>query len=577
MSVRQPGVWLLAAAVFLLTAPRSFAASVTDEVQDELATQAESMRHDLRKPEAAVETPEVEAEEEPPAPPAEEGPRFPLRRIRVEGNTLFDEGTIRRFSREFEDRESSFGELRRFTDAITSMYRSHGYVTSRAFIPPQKLTDGDVTVRFLEGKVGRVFVEGNRHFKKSVYERELRLRPDRLLRYQDVESTVYFINRGRDRKAKAYLIAGELPGTTDLVLKVEEKNPIHMAYEYNNRGTKLTHRGRHVFRFEHNNVRGEGDTLDATATMAEEGAITGGGFLYNLTATQRLALQLEASLAETMLVREFKRSEIKGESFSISPGITYAFTRSPAFSVDGVAAFDVKESKTLVDDLKTSFDRIRALRAGPHFTWQDAGGRTLASAEGRWAFGDFLGSLSENDPNASRAGAGGSFSVYTASIVRLQRLPAAWAVTKGTYLILRGGGQWADEILPSSELYRIGGAGTVRGYPESDASGESGWNGSLEWDFPARFLGEAKVPFFPKTRWRDALTFDLFLDGGKAFQYERLTSGAVKDRFLLGAGGGLRFEIGRTVSLSIDYGVPIGDDSSDEDAPLVHFAGRMGF
>ena len=123
----------------------------------------------------------------------------------------------------------------------------------------------------------------------------------------------------------------------------------------------------------------------------------------------------------------------------------------------------------------------------------------------------------------------------------------------------------------------MGGAYSVRGYPESDSAGDLGYNFSGELNAPVPFLPQNwRVPF-SKSTWWDTVRLVGFIDGGKVFLRNKSSAAAVKDRFLLGTGFGVRADLGRNFSLQLDLGYPIGDDSSDLNQKQAHLSLRGGF
>ena len=117
----------------------------------------------------------------------------------------------------------------------------------------------------------------------------------------------------------------------------------------------------------------------------------------------------------------------------------------------------------------------------------------------------------------------------------------------------------------------------MRGYPESDASGDYGYNLSSELNIPAFFLPKNWQIPFRKEKWADTIRLVGFIEGGKTFFREKSAEGAVKDKFLLGTGFGVRFDLNNNVSFVVDLGWPLGDKSTDEDQMQVHLSLRAGF
>ncbi|MDD5595645.1 MAG: POTRA domain-containing protein, partial [Candidatus Omnitrophica bacterium] len=65
----------------------------------------------------------------------------------------------------------------KIADKITEIYRKKGRTTSRAYLPPQTIKDGILTIKVIEGKVGKIDIRGNRYFRTSLLEKKLNLSP----------------------------------------------------------------------------------------------------------------------------------------------------------------------------------------------------------------------------------------------------------------------------------------------------------------------------------------------------------------------------------------------------------------
>ncbi len=457
-------------------------------------------------------------------------------------------------------------------DKITEACIVAGHTTSQAYIPPQKVMDGVVTIKILEGKIGKIRVEDNRYFREEVYLDAIRLKPGSVFAYKDLESSLYYLNQKPDLKVKSYIVAGETPETSDIVLKAEERSPTHAYYAFNNRGTRLTHRQRHEIHFDNNSMLGYGDVLNTGFSMAEEGAFDALFVAYEFPIERTgTTLNLETSYVTSRLVGDLASQKITGKNISIFPSVTQNLVRSRKFMLDWLLGFDYTDSKSLADGDRISFDKMRVLKTGPRMTFQDAGGRTLLSADVDWGIPDILAGSEENDSNVSRVNSSGDFTFYTAGLSRIQKLP------ESMYAVLRTNGQWTNDTLTSVKEFRAGGAYSVRGYPESDALGDYGYNFSAELNAPLPFLPKDwEIPRFKK-KAGDAVRMTVFLDGAQTFFKERVLETTVKNSFLLGAGFGIKVNLADNVSLQLDLGWPIGDDSSEKNRVQTHISLKAGF
>ena len=506
-------------------------------------------------------------------PPQDNGPKIFIKKIILQGNQTLPEAEIFKFTQPLENRETSLTELKKAAFLITQLYRSKGFLTTRAFIPPQKIIDGEVTLQIMQGKIGSITLKDNKWFKDSVYLNYFsKVKPNSNFQSEDLETSLYYLNQKEDRRAKAYLMPGEEAGTSDLVLKAEERYPLHAYYEFNNRGTKLTNRARNTVGFEATNLTGVDDTLDFGTSAGQEGSFQAGWAQYTLpiheTGTE---FSLAANYSHTKLVREFRPLKIGGESFTINPSILQNIIRKRTVALDGYFGLEIKDSKSTISSNTSYYDRMRVLKIGPRLSVQDNWGKTIFNADMHVGLGSFLGGLHSDDPHASRPNTGDNFVYYSGEIARLQSLPLS------SYLLLQGSWQWSPTDLTSLEQFRAGGMYSVRGYPEAESTGDSGYTLTSELNFPVPFvpanfkLPKIKVPF------GEAVRLVGFYDLGETNYHNRSVVSEAKDHFLMGAGFGLRLNLGPYTSVRLDRGYPIGDKSSDKNNPQLYLSVRSGF
>ena len=562
----------------LILAPERLLADNSSDPQaaaQDLYSQAESFKKESTKlPEPKPkEKPEINAEQQKEDTIDEsKGPKFVLKQINLEGNTLFSREDLDQYIILYLNKEQTLGKMKSLARLITHHYQSYGFGTSRAYVPPQSIENSIVTIKIVEGKVGKISVEGNKYYSKEIYEKALDLKSGAILNFKDLEQGLDNINQSSNRKAKAYLAAGVEPLTSDIVLKTEENNPLYIYYTFNNHGTKLTHRARNGVGVNHTNITGHDDTLNAAFSLAEEDAFRGESLAYSFPIQKTgTTLSLATSYSDTRLVKHFKPLDITGESLAVMPEISQNFIKKTDFQLNGILGFEYMDSKTSISQTKLNVDRLRILKLGPQMIFSDPGGQTSLNGQFHLGIPDFLGGSKDHDVRSSVANAGGDFTYYTADISRIQRFVAT------SYLTFKAGGQWTSETLPSSERFRGGGAYSVRGYPESDALGDYGYNFSAELNAPVYFLPKDwQVPFSNK-KWVDSVRMVGFLDGASTYLRERVLPTDEKNKFLLGTGVGIRIDLGRNFSLQADLGFPVGDDSSDKNNKQFHIEIRSSF
>ena len=119
----------------------------------------------------------------------------------------------------------------------------------------------------------------------------------------------------------------------------------------------------------------------------------------------------------------------------------------------------------------------------------------------------------------------------------------------------------------------IGGADSVRGFPENEYLADYGWVNNIELRTPAFFIPAIlKVPYDKKhTSLSEAVQLVGFLDLGKGYlNNPRVNETA--DKYLVGAGFGFRFNFYDHLRGRIDLGFPVGNEKpSDGSNSTLHF------
>ncbi|MCA9397032.1 MAG: ShlB/FhaC/HecB family hemolysin secretion/activation protein, partial [Candidatus Omnitrophica bacterium] len=414
---------------------------------------------------------------------------------------------------------------------MTNYYRANGYITSRAYIPFQKIENQTAVLNILEGLPGTLSVEGSRYFSSSYYENAFKLKSNKPLNSTELEESLREINRNSHINSKLYLLAGERPGTTDIILKTEETDPVSIYYQWHNKGSSSTHHSRHVFHFDHDSFLGNGDSLRAAYILTEEGSITGGYTYYSFAAPNPdLVFRISGSYFRSLLTNHLKPSEIKGVSTAITTGASYTLHRGAASLHQADAGLEFKDSKTSLNDLKINMDRMRVATIGIRFLTEIYGLRVYGTQDTHIGIPDLLGGSQQNDLNTTRINTGGSFTYYTGALTAIQKIQRYQSVK------LTASGQISNENLTSLERFRAGGSNSVRAYPESDSSGDSGYLISGEFSSPIPGLNPDLKSMLSKKPLGSTYRWMLFFDLAKTYNLERITAESEKNRLLMGAG-----------------------------------------
>lgn len=158
-----------------------------------------------------------------------------IEKISIKNSTIFDEDDFEELIKPYLNNCNGMKNLSNLRDKISNMYIDKGYVTSRAYFKPQDLSDAEIEIHILEGKIEKIEDENikssNLYFS---YE-------DRILNLKDLEVVVQQAQRLKSQKADIKLIPGTKVGYTIVKIVGEEVSKPYLGnLGINNYGTKKT-------------------------------------------------------------------------------------------------------------------------------------------------------------------------------------------------------------------------------------------------------------------------------------------------------------------------------------------------
>ena len=497
-------------------------------------------------------------------------PKFMVRVVRISGNNVVTTQELEPFIAPLINREVKLSELQNAARDIKNHYRGEGYVAAFAYVPAQTVKDGVVDIRIIEGTLGSFVVEGARWFSNELIKDKIKLVPGEVIRYDNLRDSVDEINKHRDIDTKVVLRPGAQAMTTDVLVQVEDRFPVHLSVDMNNYGTRLTGEERFGVTLAHTNVFGMFD--EATVRVqAGEGAYAVGAD-YNIPVTPYdTRLGFAFSYGETDLTGDFKALNVEGDATIYSP-----YIKQPLFKEDvwgmklaGEAKFsyDHKIIDNRLLDVPSGRDDVRLASPGITFEETDKYGKTIWPHSVHFGLTEF-GGTHKNDEALIRAQTGAPFTIYRSSIDRYTYLP------HGMMLLLHGSLQLADDKLPPSEQFQLGGVNSVRGYPQGEFLGDYGATATVEFLVPPLFFPEHwKFPT-SKYKFRDQFKFVGFFDYGTA-DLKGPLPGEVRGKDIAGAGVGVRFKLYDSMFGRIEYALPLQEKTSDGSDGTVYFGFSM--
>lgn len=513
--------------------------------------------------------PEVEEKKPEVAPPPVKEERVFIKKINVIGVTLVSQKKIEEIIVSFENKELILRDLQMAADLITGVYRQKGYITSRAYLPPQKIEQGMLEIKVIEGITGDLEIKGNRYFKTALLKEKITLKKGEPFNYNILRKNCSKINEHPDRTTRTMLMPGKEPGTTDIVLEVKDQLPIHIGFDWDNFGSRYIEKDRYRTTLTHNNLLGWEDILTLQYQLAEADTYWLTSLRYLLPITEDLDLGFFVARTKLDLGREYKDLDARGKSRLYSIYLTQSLIEEESIDLSLNLGFDYKDIFNFQLGDETSRDRLRIAKIGLDLDLTDNFGRTLITNEVDFGIPDVMGGLKEKDSSeqgtdaskghgGSRAGSGGEFIKDTLDLLRLQRMPF------NSVLLWKNQFQFSPYILTAAEQFQIGGIVNVRGYPPAEVVGDRGYASTFEWSFPPYLIPkDINVPF-SKAKFYDAFRIAALYDWATA-RLKRPSATEEKNKTLRSAGCGIRFNLPENFSLRLDFGWPLDNTPTDSD------------
>ncbi len=468
--------------------------------------------------------------------PSGGGPSFLLKKIETNSSSILTPAEIQKVTSPYEGKKVKIADLLKVVKEINALYKQRGYITARAFLPPQNVKAGVVHVELVEGRVGRITVTGNKHTVAGYYSSRTGLKPGELIRTGPLENHLVRFNETNDAKMRAVLAAGSKFGTTDVHLEAAEPENISAVLSFDNSGYDFIGRNRVGLNLVDRSLFGRRDELRI------------GSFWSNGTVTGMAQYQAPVGT--------------RGAKLGGSVSYNHIDIRSGSLSKLGVHGHFWDYALNLSFPAIVNQRTVLEFYASPHYQRSLVQSRTFTISRA-WVtyleLGDTLRHYDSNgflEWNNSLAGgrdrviADRGFVKYDGAFTRAQRL------SHGMVGVVRAMGQarvaGVAGLAPSQE-FQIGGISTVRGYPQGMLIGDNGYAVSAELDTPVPLLGEAD----PLGR-RVKLSF--FLDHGGILPGHHNT-------FLTGTGGGIIVNLSRYLTGRFNLAGPLQNEAN-----ISHFA-----
>jgi hemolysin activation/secretion protein len=476
-------------------------------------------------------------------PPGEIPETIVVKQFKVTGSTVFSPDDFARVTAPFTNRPISIAELFQARSAVTQLYLDKGYITSGAYVPPQRLQGGVVEIQVVEGGLEDIKVTGLRRLNSNYVRSRLAIATAKPLnRNRLLEALQLLQLNPLIQSVSAELSAGSSPGESLLEVRVAEAKTFDAQVLLDNGRSPSVGTFRRQLQLSEANLLGLGDRLVGAYTNTD-GSNTW-DFGYTLPINPRNGtISFNAGISNnTVIEKPFDILDIESDSRYLELTLRQPLVQTPTheFAI-GVTATQRQSKATLLDGEipfpapgadNEGRTRLTALRFFQEATWRSS--QEVVALRSQFSVGiNALNATIAPDPPDSQ------FFAW--------RGQAQWVrlLAPETLFLVRADLQLADRALLSFEQFALGGQDSVRGYRQD----------ALLTDDGAFASAEVRIPVLRLPKIDGLLQVVPFVDFGTGWN---LSGRSDPDpQTLVSLGVGLRFQLSDRLTARLDWGIPL--------------------
>ncbi|MBH8566164.1 ShlB/FhaC/HecB family hemolysin secretion/activation protein [Nostoc sp. CENA67] len=466
-----------------------------------------------------------------------------VERFEVFGSTVFSPEELAKVTEQFTKRPISLTELFQARSQITNLYIQKGYITSGAYIPPQIIKSGVITIQVVEGKLEDIQITGTRRLNPNYVRSRLKiatsapLNRDRLLEALQLLQLNPLIET-----VNAELSAGSRPGASVLEVKIAEAKSFSTQVVLDNGRSPSVGSFRRRLQVNEANLLGLGDGLSLSYTNTDGSNALDTSYTLPINPYNGTLSFYFGTSWSNVIERPFNVLDIESSSRYYELTFRQPIVQTPRqeFAL-GVTASRRESEASYIEGDRIAFPslgaddegrtRISALRFFQEWTSRNSREVIALRSQFNLGTGAFNATINSVRPD-------GRFFAWQGQ--------AQWArlLAPDTLLLLRLNTQISSTSLLPLEQFGLGGLDSVRGYRQDLLLTDNGTFASAEVQIPILRLSETNsiVKLAP------------FVDFGVAWN----NSAPNPDpNTLASVGLGLRWTQGDRFSARLDWGIPL--------------------
>jgi hemolysin activation/secretion protein len=471
------------------------------------------------------------------------GLKFTLKSVVIENATAFKKEELEALYKDLVGTQVTVSQLNKVANDITAYYRNHGYILTRAVLPPQEIKGGNVKIRIIEGFIDSVKIQGDDAANDSTIRAYAdKIRAEKPLNVETLERYLLLMEDLPGVEARAVLQPSPtVQGASDVVVNIKRK-PIEASAIADNRGSRFLGPEQLNLTAAFNNMLSQDDQTQFRVVTTPFGLDE--LFFGEIRHEEQLGSEgtkavISGSYIKTRPQYSLEPFDIVGTSYAFTAGVSHPLIRSRRENLFVNADATIRDSDLNSLGTGLSHDKTRVVGVAASYDFVDFTS-AINRMDLRYARGIGIATDVEAKPR-SRANGKPVFDKVTSRLSRIQPVWGPWSVQA------TAAGQYSPDPLVASEEFALGGADFGSAYDSAELTGDSGAAGRLEIQY-----NDA-----PQTAYLKQYQVYGFYDIGRVWNHDPIPGSEASTGDLSSTGLGVRFNVNEQISGGLEGSLPL--------------------
>jgi hemolysin activation/secretion protein len=381
--------------------------------------------------------------------------------------------------------------LENLAEKLSFYYKKKGLILTKVFFPPQGLNNKSLYLDIVMGEIEHVSSNKNEYYSEERLVRPFKDIINKPAYIPTLESSLIELNNYPGITLDTHFKEGSSIGKTQIDIRVQEERLSDFNFSFDNYGSKYTGSMRGLLKANFYNLADKADQLNVNvlATFNPTNSVYfGSSYRFKIAPYTnipmlnnffRYGINTTLGYQQTKYEAggEIEAINYEGKASSLYIKLDKDFILQNRYRLNSGIIFSRKVAETTQNNIFNSEDRLSIFNWSTQLSWNDNFGSpaaTLIKFDYHQGLPGVAGAWENDSSSITRKGKNENGDIITAAmdyqrfnllIIRNQAIGPYQFVSKVN-------SQYTNDLLLPSELTNLGGSSAVRGYANSDFSGD---------------------------------------------------------------------------------------------------------